>query len=82
MIRKKPFLNQKYIKNIVKNAMKEDLYPNGDVTSQQINSKKKIKAKIISNQAAIIGGLTLQKKLLKTQIKKLILKQKQKTVEK
>jgi nicotinate-nucleotide pyrophosphorylase (carboxylating) len=71
VIRKKPFLNQKYIKNIVKNAMKEDLYPNGDVTSQQINSKKKIKAKIISNQAAIIGGLNFAKEAFKNSDKKI-----------
>ena len=71
MIRKKPFLNQKYIKNIVKNALKEDLYPNGDVTSQQINSKKKIKAKIISNQAAIIGGLNFAKEVFKNSDKKI-----------
>ena len=71
MIRKKPFLNQKYIKNIVKNALKEDLYPNGDVTSQQINSKKKIKAKIISNQAAIIGGLNFAKEAFKNSDKKI-----------
>ena len=71
MIRKKPFLNQKYIKNIVKNALKEDLYPDGDVTSQQINNKKKIKAKIISNQAAIIGGLNFAKEVFKNSDKKI-----------
>ena len=71
MIRKKPFLNQKYIKNIVKNALKEDLYPNGDVTSQQISNKKKIKAKIISNQAAIIGGLNFAKEVFKNSDKKI-----------
>jgi len=51
--------------------MKEDLYPNGDVTSQQINSKKKIKAKIISNQAAIIGGLNFAKEAFKSSDKKI-----------
>ncbi len=71
MIRKKPFLNQKYIKNIVKNALKEDLYPNGDATSQQINNKKKIKAKIISNQVAIIGGLNFAKEVFKNSDKKI-----------
>ena len=78
MIRKKPFLNQKYIKNIVKNALKEDLYPNGDVTSQQINSKKKIKAKIISNQTAIIGGLNFAKEAFKNSDKKINFKAKTK----
>ena len=58
--------------------MKEDLYPNGDVTSQQINSKKKIKAKIISNQAAIIGGLNFAKEAFKNSDKKINFKAKTK----
>ena len=54
-------LNQKYIKNIVKKALKEDLYPNGDITSNLIKSKSKIKAKIICNQKTIVGGIDLVK---------------------
>ncbi len=65
MIRKKISLNQKYIKNLVKNAILEDLRPNGDVTSQLIKNKKKIKAKIISNQAGIMGGLIFAKEIFK-----------------
>jgi nicotinate-nucleotide pyrophosphorylase len=45
VIRKKTSLNQKYIKNLVKDAMLEDLRPNGDVTGQLIKNKKKLKQK-------------------------------------
>ncbi len=61
----KPTLNQKYIRSIVKNAMLEDLSPHGDVTTQLIKSKKKFKAKIISNQKGIIGGLNFAKEAFK-----------------
>ena len=57
----KPTLNQKYIRSVVKSAMLEDLSPHGDVTTQLIKSKKKFKAKIISNQKGIIGGLNFAK---------------------
>ena len=61
----KPTLNQKYIRNVVKSAMLEDLSPHGDVTTQLIKSKKKFKAKIISNQKGIIGGLNFAKEAFK-----------------
>ncbi len=61
----KPTLNQKYIRSIVKSAMMEDLSPHGDVTTQLIKSKKKFKAKIISNQKGIIGGLNFAKEAFK-----------------
>jgi len=61
----KPTLNQKYIRSIVKSAMLEDLSPHGDVTTQLIKSKKKFKAKIISNQKGIIGGLNFAKETFK-----------------
>ena len=61
----KPTLNQKYIRSIVKSAMVEDLSPHGDVTTQLIKSKKKFKAKIISNQKGIIGGLNFAKEAFK-----------------
>ena len=78
MIRKKISLNQKYIKNLVKNAILEDLRPNGDVTGQLIKNKKKIKAKIISNQAGIIGGLNFAKEVFKYSDKKINFKAKTK----
>jgi nicotinate-nucleotide pyrophosphorylase (carboxylating) len=61
----KPTLNQKYIRSVVKSAMFEDLSPHGDVTTQLIKSKKKFKAKIISNQKGIIGGLNFAKEAFK-----------------
>ncbi len=76
MIRKKISLNQKYIKNLVKNAILEDLRPNGDITSQLIKNKKKIKAKIISNQAGIMGGLIFAKEIFKYSDKKISFKTK------
>ena len=54
-------LSQNFIKNIVKLALNEDLYPSGDITSNLIKNKKIIKAKIITNQNAIIGGLLFAK---------------------
>jgi len=78
VIRKKTSLNQKHIKNLVKNAMLEDLRPDGDVTSQLIKNKKKIKAKIISNQAGIIGGLNFAKEAFKYSDKKINFKTKTK----
>ena len=61
----KPTLSQKYIRSVVKSAMLEDLSPHGDVTTQLIKSKKKFKAKIISNQKGIIGGLNFAKEAFK-----------------
>ena len=49
------------INKVVKQAMSEDLKPSGDITSQLIKNNKKIKAKIISNQNCIIGGLSFAK---------------------
>ena len=75
---KKPSLNQKYIKNIVKNAMLEDLRPHGDVTTQLIKNKKKLNAIIISNQTGIIGGLNFAKEAFKYSDKKINFKTKTK----
>ncbi len=58
-------LNQKYIKETVRKALKEDLFPNGDITSNLINNKSIIKAKIISNQKAVVGGLDFVKTTFK-----------------
>ena len=55
-------LNNKFIKNVVKLALIEDLYPSGDITSDLIKNKKIIKVKLVSNQKAVIGGLLLAKK--------------------
>ena len=54
-------LSENFIKNTVKLALNEDLYPSGDITSNLIKNKKIVKAKLISNQNAIIGGLSFAK---------------------
>ena len=51
-------LSNNFIKNIVKLALNEDLYPSGDITSNLLKKNKYIKVKLISNQKAIIGGLS------------------------
>jgi len=54
-------LSNNFIKNTVKLALNEDLYPSGDITSSLISNNKVIKVKLISNQSAIIGGLAFAK---------------------
>ena len=54
-------LSENFIKNSVKLALNEDLYPSGDITSDLIKSNKLIEAKLISNENAIIGGLRFAK---------------------
>jgi len=56
--------------------MMEDLQPHGDVTTQLIKNKKKLKAKIISNEAGIIGGLNFAKEAFKYSDKKINFKTK------
>ncbi|MBD1156782.1 carboxylating nicotinate-nucleotide diphosphorylase [Pelagibacterales bacterium SAG-MED20] len=68
-------LSNYYIKNIVKRALNEDLYPNGDITSGLVKNTKIIKVKLISNQQAMIAGLEFAKqtfKLIDTKIKFII----------
>ncbi len=57
----KIFLSKKFIKISCRKAIKEDLYPLGDITSKLLKSDKKIYCKLISNQIAIIGGLNFAK---------------------
>ena len=54
-------LSENFIKNTVKLALNEDLYPSGDITSDLIENNKLIKAKLISNENAVIGGLRFAK---------------------
>jgi nicotinate-nucleotide pyrophosphorylase (carboxylating) len=65
-------------KNLVKQAMLEDLMPYGDVTTNLIKNNKKIKAKIISNQSCVIGGLSYAKEAFRYSDKKIIFKTKTK----
>ena len=54
-------LSENFIKNTVKLALNEDLYPSGDITSDLIKSNKIIEVKLISNESAVIGGLRFAK---------------------
>ena len=54
-------LSHYYIKNIVKLALNEDLYPFGDITSSLVKNNKIIKVRLISNQQAIVAGLEFAK---------------------
>ena len=54
-------LSNHYIKNVVKRALNEDLYPSGDITTSLVKNTKITKFKLFSNQAAIIAGLEFAK---------------------
>ena len=71
-------LSETFIKDRVKLALTEDLYPYGDITSNLLNDNKIIEAKIISNQKAVVAGLLFVKQSFKQVDKKIkfILKKK------
>ena len=54
-------LSKDFIRNTVKRALNEDLYPSGDITSSLIKNNKLIKIKLLSNENAIVGGLLFAK---------------------
>ena len=54
-------LSETFIKDRVKLALTEDLYPHGDITSNLLKKDKLITAKLISNQKAIVAGLLFMK---------------------
>ena len=54
-------LSEAFIKDRVKLALTEDLYPYGDITSKLLKDNKIIKAKIISNQKAVVAGILFAK---------------------
>ncbi|WP_075502174.1 carboxylating nicotinate-nucleotide diphosphorylase [Candidatus Pelagibacter communis] len=54
-------LSEKFIRNTVKLALAEDLYPLGDITSNLVQNNKIVTAKLLSNQNAIIGGISFVK---------------------
>ena len=58
--------------------MSEDLRPSGDITTQLIKNNNKIKAKIISNENCIIGGLNFAKEAFKYSDRKIVFKTKTK----
>ncbi len=63
-------LRETYIKDRVKLALAEDLYPYGDITSNLLKNNKIIKAKIVSNQKAVVAGLLFAKHTFKQVDKK------------
>ena len=58
--------------------MSEDLKPSGDITTKFIKNNRKIKAKIISNQNCVVGGLDFVKETFKNSDKKINFKTKTK----
>ena len=54
-------LSKEFIRSTVKLALNEDLYPEGDITSDLISNNKKVTVKLISNQKAIVCGLLFAK---------------------
>ena len=54
-------LSKNFIRNTIKLALNEDLYPSGDITSSLVKDNKVIKVKLLSNQNAVIGGLQFAK---------------------
>ena len=70
-------LSNYYIKNIVKLALNEDIYPSGDISSSLVKNKKIVKIKLIVNQRAVVAGLAFAKqtfKLIDNKIKFIIKK--------
>ena len=54
-------LSKEFIKSTVKLALNEDLYPSGDITSALIDKDKFVTVKLISNQNAVVAGLSFAK---------------------
>ena len=54
-------LSENFIKDRVKLALTEDLYPHGDITSGLLKKDRIISAKLISNQKAVVAGLLFVK---------------------
>ena len=54
-------LSKDFIRNTVKRALNEDLYPSGDITSGLVENNKNIKIKLLLNENAIVGGLSFAK---------------------
>ena len=71
-------LSKNFIKNVCKLALNEDLYPSGDITSNLLRNNNKKKAKLVSNQLGIIGGLEFVKQTFRLIDKKIKIKIKKK----
>ena len=70
-------INQKYIKTVVQQSLREDLRPSGDITTRMIKNKK-VTAKIIAGQNCIVAGLSFAKEAFKISDKKITFKVKTK----
>ena len=73
-------LRENFVKDRVKLALTEDLYPHGDVTSRLLKNNKIITAKLISNQKAIVAGLLFAKHAFNQVNKKKIYNQKKRRI--
>ena len=70
-------LSKDFIRNTVKRALNEDLYPSGDITSSLVKNNKIIRVKLLSNESAVVGGLLFAKEafdLIDSKIKFIIKK--------
>ena len=56
--------------------MSEDLKPSGDITTKLIRNNKKIKAKIVSDQNCVVGGLNFAKEAFKYSDNKVVFQSK------
>ena len=54
-------LSETFIKDRVKLALTEDLYPYGDITTGLLDKNRVITAKLITNQKAVVAGLLFAK---------------------
>ena len=61
----KIILSKSFINNSVKLALNEDLYPDGDITSNLMLKGGAKSFKIIANQNGIIGGIEFAKSTFK-----------------
>ena len=67
-------LSKQFIKNTCKVALNEDLFPDGDITTNLIKNNMMVKAKLISNDNGIIAGLEFAKNIFKIIDKNIIFK--------
>ena len=72
----KIILSKSFINNSVKLALNEDLYPDGDITSNLMQKGGVKSFKIIANQNGIIGGIEFVEKTFKIFDNNFILKKK------
>ena len=54
-------LSKNFIRSTCKLALNEDLFPSGDITTNLLSNSSVSKAKLMSNQKGIVGGLEFAK---------------------